>query len=63
MTERSMVNEVVVIDARLDRMLVEPPSEAIHLILQEYQIAYNQQAFVAALAGKLVLMKARAGLV
>jgi hypothetical protein len=57
-----MVNEIVVIDARLDQILAEPPSEAIRLILQEYQIAYNQQTFVAALAGKLVLMKVRAGI-
>jgi hypothetical protein len=55
-----MVNEIVVIDKRLDQLLAESPAEAIRLILQEYQIAYNQQEFVAALAAKLVTLKARA---
>jgi hypothetical protein len=53
----AMVSEIVVIDKRLDQLLVESPAEAIRLILQEYQIAYNQHAFVAALASKLVVLK------
>lgn len=53
-----MVNEVVSIDKRLDQLLTEQPSEAIRLIMQEYQIAYSQQAFVAALVAKLVTLKA-----
>jgi hypothetical protein len=56
-----MVSEVVSIDKRLDQLLTERPSEAIRLILQEYQIAYTQQAFVGALAAKLVTLKAEVG--
>lgn len=50
-----MANEIVVIDRRLDQILAEHPSTAIQQLLEEYRIAYSKQAFVAALAAKLVL--------
>jgi hypothetical protein len=57
-----MVNEIVVIDSKLDRLLCESPGDAIRLIAQEYQIACDKDAFVMALATKLVLGKARASI-
>lgn len=55
-----MSNGIVVIDRRLNLLLEENPAEAVRLILQEYQIAYSKEDFVAALAAKLVLAKSRA---
>lgn len=54
-----MANDLVVIDSKLDRLLESPPSEAIRLINQEYQIARDKQLFVAALAAKLVVRVAK----
>jgi hypothetical protein len=51
-----MSKELVMIDSSIDRYLKEQPSEAVRLILQEYQIAYDKQAVVAALAAKLVTL-------
>nr|WP_198983041.1 hypothetical protein [Herbaspirillum sp. ASV7] len=54
-----MANDLVVIDSKLDRLLESPPSEAIRLIVQEYQIANDRQAFVMAMAAKLVVLTKR----
>lgn len=54
-----MTNDLVVIDSKLDCFLESPPSEAIRLINQEYQIASDKQSFVIALAAKLVLHVAK----
>ncbi|WP_168189820.1 hypothetical protein [Herbaspirillum sp. VT-16-41] len=54
-----MANDLVVIDSKLDRFLESPPSEAIRLIVQEYQIAYDRPAFVMAMAAKLVVLAKR----
>lgn len=54
-----MANDLVVIDSKLDRFLESSPSEAIRLIVQEYQIANDRHAFVMALAAKLVVLAKR----
>lgn len=54
-----MSNDLVVIDSKLDCFLQSPPSEAIRLIVQEYQISYDRQAFVTAMAAKLVVLAKR----
>lgn len=52
-----MVSEIVVVDKRVDSLLSEQPSEAVRLMLQEYQITHNKELFVAALIAKLVFLK------
>jgi hypothetical protein len=52
-----MSNEIVQLDTKLDELLGLVPTEAVRLIAQGYQIAYDKDSYVLAMAAKLVTLR------